>query len=79
MLRTDKPRFDALRNGKSAVQFITDVIVEKSCKHPNEHRIFLSATFNPDGITAANAKTNGTMSGYFCKACRKFVLPEPVE
>lgn len=80
MRRRDKVRFDALRSGKTAVQFISDIIDEKACTHPIEQRIMLSVSYMADGSPVKTNRRNNvtTILGYFCRACKRTVIPEPI-
>lgn len=80
MRREDKRKFDKIRGSITAVQFIADIVKEKSCAHPAEKRVVHVATYREDGqaINMTELDKNVTVRGFYCKACGKFLFPKPI-
>ena len=74
----DRPILDGIleRDGKTAVTFMSEVLAKEACTHPVKQRIFVEATYDQGGIV--NVVKPMTVHGYYCKECKRTILPAPI-
>lgn len=81
--KTDMPLLASLAElyaGGNRAGYVRALLKREACPHPKNLRVALSATYMADSSAIkADSDSIVTLRGFYCKRCRQYILPAPVE